>query len=208
LKLSQVEKSEKSKNAILEAALALFSTQGYRYTSTRDIAAAAGMSTGSLYHHFPEKEALFISLLNQYWEVIESPEFPFNKALIAGAFPDDLEALSRAAQESMQAYRLYVNLIYIDVVEFEGKHVQKYYTEMPERFNTFLKLRYPGNTLEDKLAPGFHPSTALMLVSLVFLQYFAVESLIGVPRQFGMDSATAMNEVTRILHHGMLRQAK
>jgi AcrR family transcriptional regulator len=206
LKLTQGEKSERSRIAILQAALKLFSNQGYRGTSIREIAVEAGLSTGNVYHHFPDKEALFTTLLGQYWEAIEDPEFPFNKALMAGAFPDDLEALALAAEESVKAYRPYVKLIYIDVVEFEGSHIRKFYSEMSGRFSSFLNRRFPGNALEDRLGEGFHPNTALMLASRVFLQYFAVEILFGVPRQYGLDSRATMAEVSEILRHGMFRR--
>ena len=206
MKLTQGEKSERSQGAILQAALRLFSKQGYRGTSIREIALEAGLSTGNVYHHFPDKEALFTTLLGQYWQAIEQPDFPFNKALAAGAFPDDLEALARAAEESVRTYRPYVDLIYIDVVEFEGTHIRKFYTDMSERFSSFLRHRFPGDALQDRMAPGFHPNTALMLVSRVFLQYFAVEILFGVPRHFGMDTPTAMAEISQILRAGMFRQ--
>ncbi|WP_306602293.1 TetR/AcrR family transcriptional regulator [Geothrix sp. 21YS21S-2] len=202
--MSQGEKSERSQVAILEAALRLFSKQGYRGTSIREIAAEAGLSTGNVYHHFPDKETLFTTLLGEYWEAIESPEFPFNKALAAGAFPFDLEALAQAAEESVRTWRRHVILIYVDVVEFEGNHIRKFYTEMAGRFETFLNKRFPDGSLKDELGDGFQPITASMLASRVFLQYFAVEILFGIPNQFGLDSATAMKEVSAILRHGML----
>ena len=49
--MNQAEKSQRSREQILEAALDLFSTQGYRATSVRDIAARAEVSTGNVYHH-------------------------------------------------------------------------------------------------------------------------------------------------------------
>jgi len=204
LRVSQGEKSERSQAAILEAALGLFSKQGYRGTSIREIAAEAGLSTGNVYHHFPDKETLFTTLLDQYWEAIERPEFPFNRALAAGAFPFDLEALARAAEESVRVWRRHVVLIYVDVVEFEGNHIRKFYTDMAGRFGSFLNQRFPDGSLKDELAEGFQPTTASMLASRVFLQYFAVEILFGIPNQFGLDTATAMKEISTILRHGML----
>jgi len=204
VKLTQGEKSERSQVAILQAALRLFSKQGYRGTSIREIAEAAGLSTGNVYHHFPDKETLFTTLLGQYFQAIESPEFPFNKALAAGAFPDDLEALARATEESVKAYRPYVALIYIDVVEFDGTHIRKFYAEMSDRFNAFIVQRWPGEALKEKLAPGVRPNTALMLASRVFLHYFAVEVLFGVPNQFGQDTSRTVSEISGILRKGML----
>ncbi|MCU0255834.1 MAG: TetR/AcrR family transcriptional regulator, partial [Vicinamibacterales bacterium] len=89
----QEERSERSRAHILEAALALFSHQGYRATSIREIAERAGVSTGNVYHHFQDKDAIFNELLDQYWSAIEDPDLPFNRALASGAFPDNLEVI-------------------------------------------------------------------------------------------------------------------
>lgn len=208
MKRTQGEKSERSRFLILEAALDLFSMHGYRATSIREIADAAGLSTGNVYHHFPDKEALFNTLLNQYWAAIDSPDFPFNKALMAGAFPNDLEALARAAEESVRQYRRQVALIYVDVVEFKGIHIHSYYTQMASRFAAFLNHRYPGDALKDQLAPGVKPNTALMLASRVFIQYYALEIVFDIPQQFGLPTGTAIREVSEIIRHGILRTAK
>lgn len=208
MKLKQGEKSERSRAAILDAALRLFSKQGYRGTSIREIAGEAGISTGNVYHHFADKEALFRTLLDQYWTAIDSPDFPFNRALAAGAFPNDLEALARAAEESVRAYRQHVALIYVDVVEFDGTHIRKFYSEMSGRFASFLRQKYPAGSLEDQLAPGVDPTTAVMLASRIFLQYFAVEILFGVPDQMGKESSSVIGEISRILRSGMLRSKR
>ena len=64
----QDARSERSRAQILRAALKLFSTRGYHGTSVRDIADAARVSTGNVYHQFPDKESLFNTLLEQYWD--------------------------------------------------------------------------------------------------------------------------------------------
>ena len=205
LKVTQEQKSERSRGAILEAALELFSKQGYRGTSIREIAEQARLSTGNVYHHFPDKEALFRTLLDQYWAAIESPDFPFNKALATGAFPRDLEYLARAAEESVRSHRRHVALIYVDVVEFQGTHIRKFYSDMSGRFATFLNTRYSAGALEDQLLPGTDPTTAVMLTSRIFLQYFAVEILFGVPEQLGKDTPSAMREISAILRNGFVK---
>jgi len=204
LKQTQEAKSERSRMVILEAALALFSHQGYRSTSIREIAQAAGVSTGNVYHHFPDKEALFRTLLDQYWAAIDAPDFPFNRALAAGAFPHDLEALAAAAEESVRLYRRHVALIYVDVVEFDGSHIRKFYSGMPARFASFIDHRFPDSTLKDQLSPGTDPTMALMVASRIFLHYFAVEVLFGVPDQLGMSSASAIREISGLLRHGIM----
>ncbi len=50
--MNQEERSERSRSQILRAALKLFSRRGYGATSMRDIALAAKVSTGNVYHQF------------------------------------------------------------------------------------------------------------------------------------------------------------
>jgi AcrR family transcriptional regulator len=203
--VEQDKKSEKSRTAILEAALNLFSSQGYRGTSIREIAQSAGVSTGNVYHHFPDKETIFQTVLGQYWKAIESPDLPFNRALASGRFPDNLEEIAAGARESVRHYRKYIALIYVDVVELSGNHIRKFYAEMGARFERFLKARGDG-ALSTEIRPGVPATTAVILASRVFLHYYAVEILFGVPNQFGKDTDIVAREISDILRHGVLKE--
>jgi AcrR family transcriptional regulator len=202
--MRQDEKSQRSREQILESALRLFSHQGYRATSIREIASSAKLSTGSVYHHFKDKEAIFRALLDQYWQAIARDDLPFNRALAGGAFPDDLEELGRASRDIVLRYRDYVALIYVDVVEFEGSHIRKFYAEMASRFERFMRDHPATAHIESRLRPGVSPVSAVMLASRFFLNYFAVEILFGVPNHFGKDSDAALKEIADILCHGMV----
>ena len=48
------------------AARAEFGRRGYESTTMRDIAAAAGLSTGTVYRSFPSKEELLLSIMGSY----------------------------------------------------------------------------------------------------------------------------------------------
>jgi AcrR family transcriptional regulator len=64
--------TEARKEAILQAALTLFTNHGYAATTIEDIRWASGASVGSIYHHFGNKqdvaEQLYESLLRDYQE--------------------------------------------------------------------------------------------------------------------------------------------
>jgi len=53
------------RQAILEAAAALFKDQGFAGTSIRDIATACGMLPGSIYFHFHSKEQILLAVHEQ-----------------------------------------------------------------------------------------------------------------------------------------------
>jgi AcrR family transcriptional regulator len=50
---------------ILDAALRLFTDQGFAATKVEDVAAAAGLSKGAVYLYFPSKEALLEALVHR-----------------------------------------------------------------------------------------------------------------------------------------------
>ncbi|MEV7175536.1 TetR/AcrR family transcriptional regulator [Kitasatospora sp. NPDC093679] len=54
----------------MAAGLECFARQGYHATTTRDIAAAAGMSSAALYVHFPSKAALLFEIVRSGHEQI------------------------------------------------------------------------------------------------------------------------------------------
>ncbi len=204
VRLNQEERSERSRGQILDAALRLFSSQGYHGTSMRDIAVAARVSTGNVYHQFPDKEAVFRTLLDRYWSAVASPDYPFNRALYEGAFPGDLVALGRAARETVERYRPYIALIYVDVVEFEGSHIRKFYSDMASRFEAFLATPQAREQAR-ALRAGVSPLSAIMLTTRFLLHYYTVEILFGVPNHFGQDADAALRDIAAILSDGMIK---
>ena len=204
-RMTQEERSEKSRQQILDAALKLFSHKGYGATSVRDIAEEADLSKGNVYHHFPDKEAIFRALIDRYFEAMSAPDFPFLQALASGTFPENLEQIGHAVRDVVRDYREYVALIYVDVVEFEGTHVRKFYADMAERFSAFMKATGMDRDLEAKLADGLSPVSVVMLATRIFYNYFTVEILFGVKDHFGKETDAAIGEISRILRHGMLR---
>ena len=203
--MNQAEKSQRSRDQILEAALELFSHRGFGATSVRDIASKAGVSTGNVYHHFPDKDAIFRTLLDQYWKAIDDPDLPFNRALVTGTFPDNLEELGHASRELVRRFRRHVALIYVDVVEFEGSHIRKFYSDMARRFADYMQVYGRPAEISARLRPGISPLSAVMLASRFYLNFFAVELLFGVPDHFGKNTDAVIREIADILRNGMAR---
>jgi TetR/AcrR family transcriptional regulator, acrAB operon repressor len=203
--MTQEERSERSRALILEAALQLFSHQGYRATSIRDIAAKADVSTGSVYHHFKDKEELFGTLLRQFRSLVESPQFPLYQVLEQGAFPDRLEEIGQACRDIVASRRQYIALIYVDVVEFEGLHIREFYQDMAALCERFIADHRHKLPITERLRAGVPPATAMLMTFRIFLYYFVVELLFGVPNHFGLSSEDATRVISDIMQHGMLK---
>lgn len=59
------EEAERTKQALLDAALIVFSRDGYAASRLADIAAEAGVTRGAIYHHFDNKAALYLALIRR-----------------------------------------------------------------------------------------------------------------------------------------------
>lgn len=70
IRIPRQERSIKTKEAILQAAMELFSEKGYHGTNTKEIAAAAGVSTGSFYSYYKDKRAVFLDSLSIYFNTL------------------------------------------------------------------------------------------------------------------------------------------
>jgi len=71
---------------LLEVALRLFASKGYAATSVRDIVSAAGVTAPSLYHHFGNKEGLFLAIVRASQSRVEAAQ---QRVLASGGSASD-----------------------------------------------------------------------------------------------------------------------
>lgn len=201
----QAERSEAATARALEAALALFSKQGYGATSMRQISSRCGMSVGNLYHHFGSKESIFQILIDAYWSRLLDPDLPLNQIFNKARFPEDLEEMAAAIEQTVEANSESIMLIFIDVIEFRGKHIRDFYETMAGRFR-----RAYGRSFEERKRNGTlgeaDPLVGVMVATRWFFHFFTVERCFGVPMHFGMDASQAVDEFIKILRYGVLPQ--
>jgi AcrR family transcriptional regulator len=55
---------------ILDKSLPLFARSGYVGVSMRDIASAVGISGAALYHHYPDKQSLYVATMGHAFALI------------------------------------------------------------------------------------------------------------------------------------------
>jgi len=91
-KRTQAERTEATRNALIDAARPLFAAHGYAGVSAEEIVRAAGVTRGALYHHFNGKRELFAA-------VYEQIEVELAERIAAGA----LRANASSPLEAMRA---------------------------------------------------------------------------------------------------------
>jgi len=76
-----------------------------------------------------------------------------------------------AWDESVEQYRSYMALHYVDVIEFEGEHIRNFYGDLAALFAQLIEERDPH--IAERLRCGVSPISALFATSRLFLNLFA-----------------------------------
>lgn len=117
-----------TREALVHAGRELFGQNGFRQTSVEDLARAARVTTGALYHHFPTKTALFEA-------VFEHAHTELMTASVQAAqdASDELDELARGFEAFLNAI-LEPNLQRILVLDGPAVLGLARYTELDERY--------------------------------------------------------------------------
>jgi len=117
-RIPRQERGKKTREKILKAARIVFSKKGYYGTDSNEIAAEAGVSTGSFYAYFNDKKHVFIETLKAYnYEVLQKAFHDFDT--IKTRDPKDLirhlmERLVIAHNFSPRFHREVISMMHID----------------------------------------------------------------------------------------------
>ena len=88
------EQLNHTRAAILKAAREQFLTQGYQATSTREIARIVGITQPALYHHFSDKEVIFLEVIKLVGSEVQQGLTAVNEQLQTDLTKDPVAALT------------------------------------------------------------------------------------------------------------------
>ncbi len=88
-----------SKEQILEAAAQIFSKKGYHATSMQDIADSVELKKASLYHHFPKKQVILLTLLDLALDLV------IEQVTVA------IDSEAPSPQKLRMAMRIYIDIL-------------------------------------------------------------------------------------------------
>ena len=146
---------EERRSQILAVAVSLFSNRGFRGTTTKEIAQAAGVSEAMVFRHFATKDELYAAILD--YKVCSGEKFDPNKMAVEAIKSKDdravfeslaLEALNHyekdpefqrlllhSALERHQLAQIFFNEFVRPVYEFLGRYISE-----RQRDGAFIKI--------------------------------------------------------------------
>jgi AcrR family transcriptional regulator len=190
------------RQVIIDAALALFSRKGFRGTTTKEIAEAAGCSEATIFKHFTTKDELYSAILESKAAIEET----LARAAQAAAQKDDagvfravgLEALIRTEDDpSLMRLLLYSAL--------EGHQLSHLFFES--------KVRRLHEFLSDYIAERIHDGVFRMVNPLIaargfvgmIVHYLLMHEIYGVKRPVGVLPEQVVDTFVTLFLSGIRR---
>jgi len=106
------ENKEKTKRAILAAALELFAKKGFYRTTTKEISKKAGIGEGTLFNYFETKEDLAL-----YFFALEQAEtaawYERDKHIQSASLPEKLFAIIHRFLDRLGPYEEFIGAVYL-----------------------------------------------------------------------------------------------
>src|SRR5262249_30210455 len=126
------KKSEESRSAVLDAAIAVLAKQGVAATSIQDIADGAGLSKGAIHYHFESKDELLERVLERCCEVIEARVRAvfFEPGLPVERIQRALKEMWSVRREGVREMRVLIELF---ILARQNRHVKKAFAEALKR---------------------------------------------------------------------------
>jgi AcrR family transcriptional regulator len=143
-------KGEDTRERILDAALSIFSNKGYHDTRMDEIVEASDTSKGSIYFYFPNKERLFLALVDQFADLLE------RRVIEAVAQEEQgimqVRAALQACLETFGRYRRPAKILLVQAVGL-GTVFEKKRVEVNDRFANLIKKYLDESITIGDIAP-------------------------------------------------------
>ena len=184
------ERSRATVEAILEAGAQVLVEVGYDRASTNRIAKRAGVSVGTLYQYFPNKEALFAELLDRHTDELMQVIGAKLLAMVGEPLPIATRELVKVM---LDAHRVNPELhrVFVETVEQLGLVEQ--IRDVTSRAATLVRT-YLGQRKDELRVPDLDRATFIVVTCVEAITHNAVVSN---PEYLADDSL--LDETTELL---------
>jgi AcrR family transcriptional regulator len=181
-----------TRSAILRAAQKLFSTKGFFDTTIADIVEKAGVSRGTFYLYFKDREQIFATLLSQAVDEM----FSLSASRPTGSRQTRIESANRAYLETFKRHRAFMRSA-LQVATFDAgvaKALSELRGKFIERIRTHLERSVARGECHD-IDPAI---TSFLLVIMVEFTAYSWLSFGWQPDKDGFDLDKVVKEASAL----------
>jgi TetR/AcrR family transcriptional regulator, cholesterol catabolism regulator len=181
---------------VVQLAGELFAQKGFRATTVREIADAAGILSGSLYHHFDSKESIGDEILSSF---INDVLADYREAVASAGSPRDvLEQIVRSTSRTLSRHRAALAMLQNDWSYFSTQprfgYLRKALSEIERTWVTQLERGQSAGIFRADLDPR--------------LTYRLLRDVLWIPSQWRVAGGYSTDQVAdgllQLLFHGIM----
>ncbi|SHK48162.1 transcriptional regulator, TetR family [Clostridium cavendishii DSM 21758] len=187
----------KTKKAIFNAGIAVFSKSGYNGATVDDIALEAGVAKGTLYYHFKSKEDIFNFIIQEGLNMLEN-----ELQIIEDENLDPIETLNRIC-------KLQLTLLYNDKDFFKVIISQLWGQELRQselRNKLFLYIHEIEKVMQSAMDKGLLVTGNISLMAYTFFGSLISAAVYEVSNMEKMNLDEVIDNVTNIALNGILKK--
>ncbi len=128
--------SRPMRESILAAAVQLFAEYGYHAAPLRDVARIAGIQAASIYHHYPNKQALLVEIMEVHMKRLNT-----QLEYIIREYQDPLQCLQEAIANHIRLHTTYKKEFFIidtEIRALEGEN-RAYILSLRDTYETLIQ---------------------------------------------------------------------
>lgn len=189
---------EQTQERLLDMAADLFSKQGYAGVSMRDIASAVGITQAAIYHHFPNKDALYVAAVSY---LFQRDTLGINEQMAAIEQPTQrLQILVSAMLNAMDSDPRFRRIYLRELLEGDE---EKLAAIAEQAFTAFYE---PLHALMEELAPRADPQLLIFSMAGMVFHHLEVRKLapyLPHAAESATDTASLARHITALFLHGV-----
>jgi AcrR family transcriptional regulator len=157
---------------IIDVAAEAFAANGYARTTTRSLAAAAGVSEVTIFRHFGNKENLFMAIMECYGGPAIAAEL---EAQLTGDYRFDLHTIGKHAMEIILERSKFMRLMFCEAEHFP--ELAKALAVNPRQFRQMLSRYLGQQEALGRLRPLNTDAAAQAFWGMIFAYGLILETL-------------------------------
>ncbi len=161
--------AQAQRGEIRRAARRVFARKGVRGTGLEHVARAAGMGRSSLYHYYPDKDALLRDLVA---ETLAEERALFRACLRAEA--PVLERVERLVEGCVGLFETWASLgrLFLDLRLRDGRGFRRFFREVREEFAEVLREGQARGEVAAEVDPFLAGATLIGAIDGLLIQHF------------------------------------
>ncbi len=196
---------EERQKQILEAAARVFAEKGFARATIRDIAGAAGVSEGSIYLYFKNKQDLLVHLPRQF---IQPQMEAFHAASMGdGGIPPPEALLNRIAGNMVKVLtqnRDLMQVLFTSLATMDDATRETYVREVPlyamEHIETYIRAQQAAGVFRE----GIDPVIASRLLPGMMAFFLIIQEIVRPANLERVEYEELIPVVVQVFLHGMM----